>query len=176
MRGLILTGPLGVGKSTAQRLLMRDHAFWTPETITTRSVDNDETGMRACDRDAFVSAVRRGELVLPTHFASEWYAWSREDVSKLRCADGLAVLNVRPYTALTLAGMLPELIAVWLWAPADVLAARRQDRRLGRDVDETIRRIREAADEEDRIYEPLLVRRAEANAVVVSSLLAVLKR
>ncbi len=174
MRGLILTGPLGVGKSTAQRSLVLDHGFWTPETITTRLVDDGEVGMGHRTPGTFVKQVRSGELVLPTRFGSQWYAWTKRDVAMISRASGRAVLNVRPSTALTIAGLMPSFIPVWLWASEEVLAARRTSRALARDLDQDFRLIREAADQEDRAYEPLFARRAEADPSLIPRLVAML--
>jgi guanylate kinase len=174
LRGLILTGPLGVGKSTAQRRLILDHGFWTPETVTTRSVDEDELRMTHRTEATFIEQVRVGELVMPTRFGSQWYAWLREEVAMIRGTGGTAVLNVRPSTALTLAALLPDLIPIWLWVNDQVLTERRSARTLSRDLDESYRRLRETADDEDRAYRPLFARRAEANASLVPRLLEML--
>ena len=51
-------------------------------------------------------------------------------------ASGRAVLNVRPSTALTIAGLMPSLIPVWLWASEEVLTVRRTSRALARNLDQ----------------------------------------
>jgi len=111
MRGLILTGPLGVGKTTAQRILVADHGFWMPSTVTTRAAEHGEPEVLAVSWEGFRAGVAERRYILPTQFGGHWYAWLGSDLARLR-GDwaAAAALNVRPYTALLLSGIIPELM------------------------------------------------------------------
>ena len=127
MRGLILTGPTGVGKSTAQSALQKLHGFWVPRTCTTRQIEAAEKKeMVPYSHDGFLEAVRAGSIVLPTSFGGQWYGWLAADLLALKYDSGQAVLNVRPYPALLLQGLLEDFRAVWLTLDQSELARRRR--------------------------------------------------
>jgi guanylate kinase len=155
LRGIAITGPTGVGKTTIQRRLVRDHGLWTPGVLTTRSVASHEIGVSHIDYPAFERAVPMGSIVFPHYFAGAWYGWTYDDLEQLRHGDGLAVVNVRPYTALVLSAGIFGLEPVWLFAEPYTLAERRRRRNEPRDVEESAR-IRQAADEEEERYAPLI--------------------
>jgi guanylate kinase len=152
MRGLILTGPTGVGKSTAQLTLKMAHGFWVPRTCTTRQVETDETDLVAYSEDTFLEAVRAQEIVLPTCFGGRWSGWLTTDLHALRQNPGRAVLNVRPYPALLLQALLSDFRAVWLTLDESELARRRSSRFADRDTDAEARKRRRMQDESDLIY------------------------
>lgn len=174
MQSLIITGALGAGKSTAQETLVRSHGFWTPETITTRPVTGDEAGTVRVDYGHFIHRSLEGRYCLPAQFAGQWYAWRREDLARLIACNGApAVLNVRPYTALALAALIPNLVPIWLWVEKDELERRLADRGHDRDTNRKVRILRQAHDEEDTPYEDLFQHRVCSNQGMIANLLAI---
>lgn len=172
MGGLVLTGPTGVGKSTAQRRLCEDFGFWTPRTRTTRQIAAAESEMLHVPEAVFLEQVRAQELLLPALFGENWYAWTRDDIAKLKAGEGQAVLNVRPYTALVLQGLCVDLAAVWLALPPLELSQRRASRGAARDKDESLRKVREAQDLDDSIYESCFSHVLRADDSLLDRLLA----
>jgi len=169
MRVLILTGPLGVGKSFLQERL-RDQGYWCPNTITTRTVASGEVGLEHLDLSDFRAAVAEDEVVLPAKFGESWYGWRRETLHRLADdSNDYAVVNVRPYTALTLATLLPSACSVWLWLTPDELSNRIAKRSVERD--QAIERA--TADEADASYEELFHRRVYADDTALQELLAI---
>lgn len=159
MRVVILTGPLGVGKTYLQQRL-RQRGFWSPDTVTTRAVADSERETQHVAWDHFRQGVTSGEFVLPATFGGAWYAWRREELDKLAdSSDALAVANVRPYTALTLSILLPAARPVWLWLTERELQDRRGTRKAERDTNDE----RLAADVADRAYEALFADRVRAD-------------
>lgn len=154
MRGLLLTGPTGVGKSTVQTRLRDDHGFWVPHTCTTRIVDSTDSDLLHVPEAEFLQAVHRGEIVVPACFGGIWYGWRNSDVKRMRTDDGRAVLNVRPYTALILQALLDEFTAVWLTLEPNELLRRRSGRQAPRDTNDRLRRQRESQDDDDLVYRP----------------------
>lgn len=175
MRGLILTGPTGVGKTTIQSRLCEQHGFWTPTTCTTRRVETSEHGLICVPEREFIEAVRAGRILLPAAFGGYWYGWPEEDVAALGSGRERAVMNVRPYPALLLQGVLHGLIAVWLTVDATELHRRRSTRHTSRDDDPLVRARREAQDMEDSVYMPCFSHTCIANEQAVANLLALLK-
>lgn len=171
MHGLLLTGPTGVGKSTAQTVLREQHGFWTPRTCTTRVVEPNESDLLHFSEPEFVAAVRAGDVVLPASFGDEWYGWLRVELTALQHDAGRAVLNVRPYAALMLQALLSGFVAVWLTVDSTELARRRSARLAARDTDHLLRQRRQAQDEEDLIYEPCFANIRIADGALVASLL-----
>jgi len=124
VRGLLLTGPTGVGKSTAQAELHERHGFWMPRTCTTRRVESHESDLLHYSQPEFLDAVRAGKVALPASFGGKWYGWLAGDLHALQHGSGRAVLNVRPYPALILQALLEDFIAVWLTVDDDELSRR----------------------------------------------------
>jgi guanylate kinase len=172
MRGLVLTGPTGVGKSTAQRRLRDEHGFWTPRTYTTRAVAATELDLLHVPEPDFLQSVRTGSIVFPAAFGSVWYGWKQEDFTFMRSADGRAVLNVRPYTALALQATLDSFASVWLTINDEELARRRSGRHEFRDTDLNLRTRREIQDREDLVYQPCFTHVCVADDTLIDSLLA----
>jgi guanylate kinase len=173
MRGLVLTGPTGVGKSTAQRRLHDEHGFWTPRTCTTRAVTSAELDLLHVPEPDFLQSVRAGRIVFPATFGSAWYGWTQKDFSFMTTADGRAVLNVRPYTALVLQATLNSFVPVWLTINDEELARRRAGRHELRDTDLNLRTRRETQDREDLVYRPCFSHVCVADDTLIASLLAV---
>lgn len=171
MRGLLLTGPTGVGKSTAQTVLREQHGFWTPRTCTTRVVEPNEPEFLHFSEAEFLTAVRAGDVVLPASFGAEWYGWLRVDLTALQHRAGRAALNVRPYPALMLQALLSGFVAVWLTVDGAELTRRRARRRAARDTDQVLRQRRQAQDEEDLIYKPCFAHVRMADDLLVENLL-----
>jgi guanylate kinase len=164
MTVVILSGPLGVGKSSLQRRLQAEYGFWTPTTHTTRPVGASESDLRFCDLASFEDAVRRGAFVMPSQFASNWYAWDAESLHRMRDIVTATVVNVRPYTGLVLAALLTQCVACWLWIDEDELSRRRSTRGEERDISVEMRLARERADETDRRYERFFPYRVRCDA------------
>lgn len=171
MRGLLLTGPTGVGKSTAQLRLRSEHGFWTPRTCTTRGVGTADLDFDHVPEPEFLRRAKAGDIVLPARFGSAWYGWSREELSLLRSAPGRAALNVRPYTALILQAALDDCIGVWLTLDDEELAGRRAGRREARDIDFELRARREAQDKEDLTYKACFAHVFMADDTLIDRLL-----
>jgi guanylate kinase len=174
MRGLLLTGPTGVGKSTAQAVLREQHGFWVPRTCTTRTPEAGEPDLLHFPADRFLEAVRSGEIVLPASFGQEWYGWLTTDLNVLRQNDGRAVLNVRPYAALMLQALLPDFVAVWLTVDDQELSRRRSTRLAARDSDGALRQRRVTQDNDDLVYRPCFAHVYMADARLISNLLALI--
>jgi guanylate kinase len=134
MNGVILTGPLGVGKSSLQANLVDNLGFWCPQTITTRTVSCSERWYAHVDAQEFLKNAREGKYVCPYYFAGQWYAWVAEDVFRLQVDAKWAVINVRPYTALLLGSLVRSLKPVWLWLEPEELRARLRARNATRDI------------------------------------------
>lgn len=171
MRGLVLTGPTGVGKSTAQAVLHEHHGFWVPRTCTTRQAEVDESDLLRYSQSEFLEAVRTGKVVLPASFGGEWYGWLEEDLRALQQDDGRAVLNVRPYAALMLQGLLKNIIAVWLTLDDDELSRRRSGRFAARDINRRSRERRKTQDDSDLIYRHCFAHVRTADDTLIASLL-----
>jgi guanylate kinase len=171
MRGIVLTGQTGVGKSTAQRCLRVEHGFWTPRTCTTRAIAAEELDLFHVPEPDFLHSVRAGSIVLPAAFGSTWYGWKQEDFALMRMASSRVVLNVRPYTALVLQATLDGFVAVWLTTNDEELARRRASRQEVRDTDIDLRLRRENQDKEDLIYQPCFTHVCLANDTLIASLL-----
>ena len=168
-RNIVLTGRLGVGKSTLQARLVTDFGFWTPTTVTTRPIESTDPGMRGIPLADFIADTRAGRLLLPAAFGGYWYAWARADIERLAHSEVPAVLNVRPYTALVLHALLPRTLAVWLWVDDAELERRTSDRHAARDSADARRK----QDEIDQQYEDLFAIRVCADDQAVTSILAV---
>jgi len=171
VRGLLLTGPTGVGKSTAQVALCKGHGFWMPRTCTTRAVEPNEPDALHFPEPDFLEAVQSGEVVLPASFGTEWYGWLKGDLDALQHDAGWAVLNVRPYTALMLQALLEGFVAVWLAVDASELSRRRVGRTAARDTDTALRSRRQAHDDEDLVYRPCFAHVCTADENLVATLL-----
>jgi guanylate kinase len=154
VQGVLLSGSTGVGKTTLQDRLVSEHGAWTPRTYTTRQVAPHESGVEQLTADEFGERVRSLAIVLPHHFGGAWYGWPAEDLDRLRAPGRLAALNVRPYTALALAALIPDLLPVWLHEAAEVLSRRRAARAELRDTDE-LASLRLKADQDDIVYAAL---------------------
>lgn len=113
IRGLLITGQLAAGKTTLLRTLAEDHGFQVPITTTTRAIDESDFGLRRLPRSKFLAAAQAGRLRLPMVAGSHYYAWDEGALSLLAGGERVAV-SVRPYTALTLAALLPGLLPLWL--------------------------------------------------------------
>ena len=175
MRGLILTGALGSGKTTAQNLLVSNHNFWTPLTVTTRDVSGLETFMLSVPFDKFTKGVNEVKYVLPYRFGQHWYAWRSSDFEHLIFSKSKrSVVNVRPYTALLLSAFRTDLIPVWLWVEPEELQRRLTKRADARDTEPELRSLRRLQDEEDRSYELLFSHRVRSDDKMVDSLLRLL--
>jgi hypothetical protein len=116
--------------------------------------------------------VRTGGIVFPAAFGTAWYGWKEEDFAFMRAADGRAVLNVRPYTALVLQATLDGFVPVWLTMNDEELARRRGRRQELRDTDLSLRARREIQDREDLVYEPCFTHVCVADDTLIDSLLA----
>ena len=171
--GLALSGRLAAGKSSAQRILVESHGFWSPTTITTRRLDPGEDGVSSVPTRDFVDGVGDGRYALPVCFAGNWYAWSSPDVSRLLHHSTDVALNLRPYTALALSALVPDLLPVWLRVREDELIQRRARRGSNRDRDPKLGDLRSEQDRVDAVYEPLFRIRVESNARVIPALLAI---
>jgi len=177
MRGLILTGALGAGKTTAQDILVRQHGFWTPVTVTTRETSKVEAYVAHVALDDFIAGVIDKKYVLPAKFGTEWYAWTAADFSRLLHDHAApSVVNVRPYTALLLASLVSTLLPVWLWIDPDELARRISTRGAARDLESSARKERARQDMEDKAYEVLFRFRLRSDEHLVNSLLNLLER
>jgi hypothetical protein len=172
MRGLILTGALGSGKTTAQLTLVREHGFWTPTTVTTRVVAEHEQFLTRVALEDLISGAVQKKYVLPFRFGQHWYAWPTQDFERLLDnAPGRAVVNVRPYTALLLSAFAFDLIPVWLWTDDQSLRQRLEQRSATRDVDSELSLIRQSQDQEDTRYEAFFLHRLHSDDTVIRSLL-----
>lgn len=90
----------------------------------------------------------------------------------MRTADGRAVLNVRPYTALVLQATLDSFVPVWLTMNDEELARRRGGRHELRDTDLNLRARREIQDREDLVYKSCFAHVCAADDTLIDSLLA----
>lgn len=175
MKGLILTGALGAGKTTAQRGLVDNYGFWTPRTVVTRQVLPAETELSQVELEAFRVGVLKGEYVLPARFGGHWYAWVSADFETLcKPSDRCAVLNVRPYTALVLSTIFRELTPVWLSIDEGERARRLSARAQVRDVEQAQFTERAHSDAEESDYEPLFHYRVLSGPGLIEALLSVL--
>jgi ribose 1,5-bisphosphokinase PhnN len=170
---VILSGPLGVGKTYAQQQLVVKHGFWRPTEYTTRPVDGGSRTHTQISTEEFTRRVQTGDLVMPALFGSHWYGWPKEDLERIRDGAGQIVIDVRPYTALALSALVRDLQAVWLWVEDEILQRRRSMRRERRDRDEVVRIERELMDKQEAAYEEMFSVRIKADVGVVDNILAV---
>lgn len=173
MQGLLLTGPTGVGKSTAQAALREQHGFWVPRTCTTRSVEPDESDLIQVSEIDFLESTKAGKVVCPLSFGGEWYGWLKGDLYALQHHSGRAVLSVRPYPALILQALLDGFAAVWLTVDDSELLRRRAERMAARDTDESVLMRRQARDREDLVYKPCFAHVRTADVGLIASLLKI---
>jgi len=172
IRGLLLSGELGAGKTTVLNTLVRDHGFWSPKLITTRTVEIEEEGVVSISAESFAADVRNGAYALPAKFGAYWYAWYEEDLHRFVSSNSQKVVaTVRPYTALLLAALSPGLVPVWLWADAGELSSRRKARSSSRDLNPGVARQRDLENEIDKTYEPLFRVRIHSDPDTVRALL-----
>lgn len=172
-KGLALAGALGVGKSYLQRELVTKHGFWTPRTITTRKVDKGEPQLQQVSPEQFKESVRAKRSVIPIAFAGTWYAWLCEDFKYFRATEGrMAILNVRPYTALLLSAMVEQMVPVWLWLPPEHLEERRASRGADRDHGR-LGQARETQDQAELDFQGFFPNRVVAGIDAVSELLRI---
>lgn len=162
MPTLALTGPTGVGKSTLQDQLVLTTGAWTPPTFVTRPAAGTEKHVQYVDPDSFQQKILQGELVLPQYFGGHWYAWSRNDVDRLKQTDDVAVINIRPYTALALQTLLCNVLAVWLFLDVAELERRRGLRGEHRDQGD-LAMFRSFEEQRDAQYESLFSVRVRAD-------------
>lgn len=173
MPGVLLSGPIGVGKTHTQQRLIAEYGFWSPTEWTTRQVRERRDTRRYISEQSFISSVRNGSFVLPARFAGYWYAWEANDLWRLSTDRDMAALDVRPYTALCLSALVPNLHAVWLWISPGELRARRATRQEQRDLDSSMRQAREDQDQNDQVYETLFKNRVEADVNAVSKIIEI---
>jgi len=173
MRSLILTGALGAGKTTLQRALVERHEFWSPATVTTRSVDPNELDVIGVSQDEFRSGVVARRFVLPAKFGGNWYGWRHNDLARI-CSKSPkpAVANVRPYTALLLSALIENSVPVWIWVEQSELERRRAERAAARDE---INSERLHEDHNDKDFEDLFLERVRSDDHALKKLLNISK-
>jgi guanylate kinase len=171
--GLALTGLLGVGKSTLAKRLSQEFGMRLMRTVVTRSLEpGEDYEFIRISADEFVARYRRRELLLPFHFANQWYGYDRRDWEEAAREGGRNfVFNVRPYLGLLLPTLLPKLRPAWLSLPEHERVLRMRLRASHRDhVPERDFDV-DRQDESYRALYPHVVEVADAQGAV-SALLA----
>lgn len=172
----MLSGPMGVGKTTLQAALLRK-GCWCPHLLTSRPVELlEQEHVEHLNRAELIELVRDGRAGAPAFFGDELYAWADTDVTRLHEEPGGAVVTARPYTALLVAAMVPRLIPVWLDLADDLRRARVDGRATSRDLDGELAQRRLVADAEDLAYRELFRVRVTADATAVERLEELLER
>lgn len=162
VRGVILTGRLGVGKTTALVLLRQAYGVVVPQTTTTRTVSSTDVALCHLPVAEFTALVRAGRLQLPMIAGRYLYAWDVSELDLIRTAPRVAIA-VRPYTALLISAFVPDLQPVWL----DVDEGTREQRLLARseDRDDAAKELprRRVFDSEDARYQPFFTTVVDAS-------------
>lgn len=164
-RGVVLTGLLGAGKTTMVRKLSVHFNAVVPVTTTTRAVAPDDLALQNLSRQSFVAEVRQRNILMPIISGDDLYGWTEEALDVMR-NEPRVVLSVRPYTALALSALIPDLCAVWLDLPEDVRRQRINRRNAGRDT-ERHREPRDSFDSIDAQYRSLFSRLCDSRNVSV---------
>ncbi len=163
LRGFLITGRIGTGKTTLIRRLAEVHGFTAPVVTTTRSLGKQDFRLRHLDKLSFLELARSHNIVLPMAAGGVYYGWTADEFDLLRSGTRVAA-SVRPYTALVLEYLLPGLCPIWL----DVSEPERQRRVLqrweARDSQPFSSAARARFDEEDATYFSLVKNHLPAEA------------
>lgn len=152
-RGLILSGLMGSGKSSLERVLVQKYGYRQPTNVVTRAVNLDEDpNYKTMAEPQFIELARDGSLVFAYRFGQTWYAYPRSDwLAILREGGRGWVMNVRPYVGLLLRSFLDAADAVWLEVDEDTRISRVHQRGAPKDVDPN----RARQDDLERLYRNL---------------------
>lgn len=169
---VVLTGRIGVGKSTTQQNLLLEFGLPIIMTYTTRHVSAEEVGMSHLPPKQFTDAVASGSLCAPMAFGGQWYGWPRDRF--LAAAGGResnASVTARPYTALLLGSVLNHCQVILLTTDPDELARRRATRSALRDLDDSARARLEADEQEFTAYGDLFRTRVDAGPKAAATII-----
>jgi len=169
---VVLTGRIGVGKSTIQQSLL-ECGLPIIVTYTTRLVSAEEVGMSHLPANQFMDEVTSGTLCAPMAFGGQWYGWPRDPF--LAAAGGResnASVTARPYTALLLGSVLNHCRVILLTADSDELERRRANRSALRDLDDSARARLEADEREFTAYGGLFKTRVDSGPNAAGTIMA----
>lgn len=158
--GVILTGQLGVGKSTVAAHIVDRYQLRLVRSVVTRPLEKgEESEYDHADSEAFICDARAGQIVLPFHFSGNWYGFRRSDWDAAVASEGVGFLfNVRPNVALIISSVLRRSIPIWLFVNDAERRRRLAQRGAGRDAGGGDRLRMDA---NDAAYEAVFVYRVE---------------
>jgi guanylate kinase len=159
--GLVLSGLLGVGKTTLARRIANEVGLSIVPTVATRPVGTDETEFVRVTAEEFERRTLAREVVLPLFFGGNWYGYSRADWERASTVGGAGyIFNVRPQVGLAIAAILDRVHPVWVRVDETTRIARLRSRAAARDF---IDARSPEADKADSVYAPLFPNYVDAN-------------
>lgn len=166
---IILTGRLGVGKSTVQTSLLELYGVSVVNSYTTRPTSAGDPGVVHIEPIEFMVMHSEGRLCAPIRFGGDWYGWMSSDIVTATTNRAFkASVTARPYTALLLGSVLQNCLVVHLAVEEEELSKRRSLRASERDTG-PIASSRLAADDAEFVaYETLLPDQVRADSEAAS--------
>lgn len=146
---IVITGPMGAGKTTVQRQLVEGHGARPVVSYTTRNVEPDEFATVQLDQTTLEAGVRDGSLLAPFHLAGAFYVWDRGEFERAVHGPATFVTTARPYTALLLASIGSGALPIFLTVDDVTLRQRRELRAEHRDTNPDTAQHRRRADAEE---------------------------
>lgn len=130
---IVLTGPSGVGKGTLIEVLKNRHPqLYLSISATTRKPrpgEVDGENYFFMEREAFQTAIEKGEFLEWAEYAGNYYGTPRHNVEKQMSLGKIVLLEIELVGARAIAESLPEAYRIFILPPSlDELERRLRDR------------------------------------------------